>query len=142
MLIRYKRGIAAISILLLLGMLVEWFTRIPDPDIEWLKKYPSPDGKWIAQVELVVYGGRWLTTDAAYQVHIVSADRTEDDSLVYSLQASGHSELCVRWKTNANLIVEDSSRAMRAAFKRPHASLQVQYCANDDDSDENVAACN
>ncbi len=123
----HKRGLAAITVVVIFGLLGFWFTRSPAPEVEEIAKAASPGGKWTAKVEMVVYGDHWFVNDARYQVRVVRSDRSEPDVLVYSVSASGPTGLSVKWRGDDDLVIEDSSSALRDAVKQPHPSVRIDY---------------
>jgi hypothetical protein len=125
--VAYRRGLAAIAIVVIGILLGFWFTRSPAPEVEEISRAASPGGKWTAKVEMVVYGDHWFVNDARYQVRVVRSDKNEPEVLVYSVLASGPTGLSVKWRGDDDLVIEDSSSALRDAVKQPHPSVRIDY---------------
>lgn len=102
-------------------------TRSHQPVVEdEIARIASPGGVWTAKAEMVVYGDRWFVNDARYEVRIERTDKVPE-GLVYSVPASGSTSISIKWQANDELVITDSSSAMRIAVRQVHPLVKVDY---------------
>lgn len=121
----FRKRIFVIVVLLSLGIIL-WLFRSRSPEIEIINRVGSTNGTWTACVQMVVYGDHWFVNDARYEVRVERATSRES-VLVYSTPASGPTRIAVNWRSEDQLIVEDSLDAMRQAEKNSHSVVIIDY---------------
>ena len=116
--------ITMVAFSVLLGL---WITRERPPEIEVISRAVSPDGKWVAKLEMVVYGDHHFVNDARYEVRVGHNDSQGEEALVYSIQTSGPIGTTIKWQSNEDLVVGDTSNALTEAKKQPHPVVKIEY---------------
>lgn len=116
-------GVVTASVCILLIL----FNQSSPPEVEEIERIESPGGEWTAKVDMVVYGDHWFVNDARNEVKISRSDGTEREVLVYSEAASAASYLAVKWCGGNSILIMNSSKFLRDAFRYAHSSVRINY---------------
>jgi hypothetical protein len=88
----------------------------------------SPSGTWIAKTALEITSAP-LVSAASYEVRVMRASDSGADKefIIYSVEASGPTNITTEWKVDDILIVSDIAENISKAYKAQRPGIKVQF---------------